>query len=182
VNTGSSSTPPPKPATADSNANANAAAEAACNVGSTSVITRSPVDGRQGEGLLPVGGGGQGVPAAVDSLGSVLDAAAAELVNERAACTATTLRPHEHDPCLLSGSACGVTGGQGWSRLGESNPGGFVSSRDVSSKRVVIAVDSHKASWTAAVVNSLLQPLAMVRVPVSAAGYRQLRRFAGRSA
>jgi hypothetical protein len=36
--------------------------------------------------------------------------------------------------------------------------------------RVVIAVDPHKASWTAAVVNSSLQPLATLRVPVSAAG------------
>jgi transposase len=55
-----------------------------------------------------------------------------------------------------------------------------VSSRDVVSERVVIAVDPHKASWTAAVVNASLQPLATLRVPVSAAGYRQLRRFASR--
>jgi transposase len=55
-----------------------------------------------------------------------------------------------------------------------------VSSRDVSSERVVIAVDPHKASWTAAVVNASLQPLATLRVPVSAAGYQQLRRFAHR--
>ena len=55
-----------------------------------------------------------------------------------------------------------------------------MSRKDVSSERVVIAADPHKASWTAAVVNSSLQPLAMLRVSVSAAGYRALRRFAGR--
>jgi transposase len=47
---------------------------------------------------------------------------------------------------------------------------GFVSSKDVSFERVVIAVDPHKASWTAAVVSSSLQPLATLRVPVSAGG------------
>ena len=47
-------------------------------------------------------------------------------------------------------------------------------------ERVVIAVDPHKASWTAAVVTASLQPVATVRVPVSLAGYRQLRRFADR--
>ncbi|MGH4009778.1 MAG: site-specific integrase [Pseudonocardiaceae bacterium] len=61
--------------------------------------------------------------AAADSLGAVLDAAAAELVNERVARAATTLRPQDHDPRLLSGSVCGETAGQTWSRLGESNPG-----------------------------------------------------------
>jgi integrase len=60
--------------------------------------------------------------AAADSLGAVLDAAA-ELANERAARAATTVRPPDDDPRLLSGSACGVTAGQVWSRLGESNPG-----------------------------------------------------------
>ena len=55
-----------------------------------------------------------------------------------------------------------------------------MSSRDVVSDRVVIAVDPHKASWTAAVVNCSLQPLATLRVPVSAEGYQQLRRFASR--
>jgi transposase len=55
-----------------------------------------------------------------------------------------------------------------------------VSSQDVSFERVVIAVDPHKASWTAAVVNCSLQPLATLRVPVSAEGYQQLRRFASR--
>ncbi len=54
-----------------------------------------------------------------------------------------------------------------------------MSHRDVMSDRVVIAVDPHKASWTAAVVNASLQPVATLRVPVSAAGYRQLRCFAG---
>ncbi|MDQ4092743.1 MAG: IS110 family transposase, partial [Actinomycetota bacterium] len=48
------------------------------------------------------------------------------------------------------------------------------------SDRVVVAVDPHKASWTAAVVNCSLQPLATLRVPVSTEGYQQLRRFASR--
>jgi transposase len=47
-------------------------------------------------------------------------------------------------------------------------------------ERVVIAVDPHKASWTAAAVTASLQPVATLRVPVSAAGYQQLRRFADR--
>lgn len=48
------------------------------------------------------------------------------------------------------------------------------------SSPVVIAVDPHKASWTAAAVNASSMPLAMVRVPVSRDGYRALRRFARR--
>jgi len=44
--------------------------------------------------------------------------------------------------------------------------------------RVVIAIDPHKASWTAAAVSESLQPLATLRVPVSREGYRSLRRFA----
>lgn len=55
-----------------------------------------------------------------------------------------------------------------------------MSGKDVNFERVVIAVDPHKASWTAAVVNSSLQPLATLRVPVSTEGYQQLRRFASR--
>ena len=47
-------------------------------------------------------------------------------------------------------------------------------------ERVVIAVDPHKASWTAAAVSSALAPLATLRTPVSRQGYRQLRRFAAR--
>jgi len=43
---------------------------------------------------------------------------------------------------------------------------------------VVIAVDPHKASWTAAIVASALQPLDVIRVDVGADGYRQLCRFA----
>src|SRR5581483_2992633 len=43
---------------------------------------------------------------------------------------------------------------------------------------VVIAVDPHKASWTAVAVDARLQPLSSVRVSVTKAGYRQLRRFA----
>lgn len=55
-----------------------------------------------------------------------------------------------------------------------------MSGKDVSSEWVVIAVDPHKASWTAAAVNALLRPVATLWVPVSAAGYRALRRFASR--
>jgi transposase len=46
--------------------------------------------------------------------------------------------------------------------------------------RVMIAVDPHKASWTAAAVDDRLQPLTTIRVGVGAEGYRRLRRFAGR--
>ena len=45
---------------------------------------------------------------------------------------------------------------------------------------VVIAIDPHKASWTAVAVDNRLQPLAVIRVEVNRDGYRQLRRFAGR--
>jgi transposase len=45
---------------------------------------------------------------------------------------------------------------------------------------VVIAVDPHKASWTAAAVDASLEPLAIIRVAVSRDGYRELRRFARR--
>ena len=41
--------------------------------------------------------------------------------------------------------------------------------------RVVIAVDPHKASWTAAAVDASLQPLDIIRVPVSREGHRALR-------
>lgn len=44
---------------------------------------------------------------------------------------------------------------------------------------VVIAVDPHKTSWTAAVVSAgSLQLVATIRVSVSRQGYRELRRFA----
>ncbi len=46
--------------------------------------------------------------------------------------------------------------------------------------RVIIAVDPLKASWTAAVIDTALQPVDVVRVDVSADGYRHLRRFAQR--
>jgi len=36
--------------------------------------------------------------------------------------------------------------------------------------QVVIAVDPHEASWTAAAVDASLQPLASIRVPVSRDG------------
>ena len=49
----------------------------------------------------------------------------------------------------------------------------------ISGDRVVVAVDPHKASWTAAAVDGSLQPLATVRVPVSRDGYRALRRGFG---
>ncbi len=49
-----------------------------------------------------------------------------------------------------------------------------------SDDRVVIAIDPHKASWTAAAVDGSLQPLASVRVPVNRDGYRALRRFVHR--
>jgi transposase len=62
----------------------------------------------------------------------------------------------------------------------ECSLGGWVWRTEESFDRVVIAVDPHKASWTAAAVTPSLQPVATLRVPVSAAGYRQLRRFADR--
>lgn len=45
---------------------------------------------------------------------------------------------------------------------------------------VVIAVDPHKASWTAVAVDERLQPLGAIRALASREGYRQLRRFARR--
>lgn len=48
------------------------------------------------------------------------------------------------------------------------------------SARVVIAIDPHKTSWTAAAVDVSSQRLAAIRVPVSRDGYRELRRFARR--
>lgn len=45
---------------------------------------------------------------------------------------------------------------------------------------VVIAVDPDKASWTAVVVTASLAPAGELRVEANRAGYRQLRRFAGR--
>jgi transposase len=58
--------------------------------------------------------------------------------------------------------------------------GGWVLRTDGKFERMVIAVDPHKASWTAAAVSGSLQPVATLWVPVSPAGYRQLRRFAER--
>lgn len=55
-----------------------------------------------------------------------------------------------------------------------------VSVMSKSDARVVIAIDPHKASWTAAAVDAVLQPLATTRVPVSRDGYRALCRFARR--
>ena len=45
---------------------------------------------------------------------------------------------------------------------------------------VIIAIDPHKASWTAVAVDNRLQPLATIRIEVNRDGYRKLRRFAGR--
>jgi transposase len=55
-----------------------------------------------------------------------------------------------------------------------------VPSKDGSPQQVVIAIDPHKASWTAAAVSAALAPLDTIRAPVSRQGYRQLRRFAAR--
>ena len=43
---------------------------------------------------------------------------------------------------------------------------------------IIIGVDPHKASWTAAVMNSKQRVLGRIRVPTSSDGYRQLRHFA----
>jgi transposase len=56
----------------------------------------------------------------------------------------------------------------------------WMSSKTVLDQPVVIAVDPHKASWTAAAVGPALAPLATITVPAGAQGYRQLRRFADR--
>ena len=53
-------------------------------------------------------------------------------------------------------------------------------SNEVPPPRVVIAIDPHKASWTAAAVDAALAPLATLRTPVNREGYRQLRGFAAR--
>jgi transposase len=55
-----------------------------------------------------------------------------------------------------------------------------VSTTSITPERMVIAIDPHKASWTAAVVDASQQPVATIRVPVSRDGYRALRRFANR--
>ncbi|WP_159929225.1 IS110 family transposase [Rhodococcus sp. WAY2] len=47
-----------------------------------------------------------------------------------------------------------------------------------SGRQVMISVDPHKASWTAAAVDASLRPLATIRVSVGDDGYRSLRRFA----
>ncbi|URM99082.1 transposase [Actinomadura madurae] len=52
------------------------------------------------------------------------------------------------------------------------------SSVQLDADQVVIAVDPHKASWTAVAVDARMQLLGTVRVPVSKVGYRQMRRFA----
>jgi len=55
-----------------------------------------------------------------------------------------------------------------------------VSDRTSESDRIVIGVDPHKASWTAAAVGPGLRPLATIRVPVDPQDYRDLRCFAAR--
>jgi transposase len=52
--------------------------------------------------------------------------------------------------------------------------------KNTSMPSVMIAVDPHKRSWTAAAIDARLQPLATIRVPVSRDGYRDLLRFARR--
>ncbi len=52
------------------------------------------------------------------------------------------------------------------------------SERVLTRQGVVIAVDPHKASWTAVVVTPDLAAAGTIRVEVNRAGYRQLRRFA----
>ena len=52
-----------------------------------------------------------------------------------------------------------------------------VAERVLPSQGVVIAVDPHKASWTAVAVTAGLAAAGAVRVEASRAGYRQLRRF-----
>lgn len=47
-------------------------------------------------------------------------------------------------------------------------------------ERIVLAVDPHKASWTAAVVDHTHRVRGQLRVPASREGYRQLRRLARR--
>jgi hypothetical protein len=49
---------------------------------------------------------------------------------------------------------------------------------DSAAAQVVIAVDPHKASWTAVAVDARLQSIGALRVPVSTAGYQQLKQFA----
>jgi transposase len=55
-----------------------------------------------------------------------------------------------------------------------------VSDSTSESDRIVIGIDPHKASWTAAAVGPGLRPLATIRVPVDQDGYRNLCRFAAR--
>lgn len=45
-------------------------------------------------------------------------------------------------------------------------------------ERTIIGIDPHKQSWTAVATDARGSRLAALRVPVSAAGYRTLRRFA----
>lgn len=58
--------------------------------------------------------------------------------------------------------------------------GDVVGPAPVAPDRMIIAVDPHKASWTAVTVDGRQQPVAAVRVEVNREGYRQLRRFARR--
>lgn len=60
----------------------------------------------------------------------------------------------------------------------ESRGGKRILSNDDAQHRVVIAVDPHKTSWTAAAVDESLQPLAAIRVPVNREGYQALHRLA----
>jgi transposase len=44
-----------------------------------------------------------------------------------------------------------------------------MSTTSTAPERMVIAIDPHKASWTAAVVDASLQQVATIRVPVTSA-------------
>ena len=45
-------------------------------------------------------------------------------------------------------------------------------------ERTIIDIDPHKESWTAVATDEKRRNLSSLRVPVSPAGYRKLRRFA----
>ena len=53
-------------------------------------------------------------------------------------------------------------------------------SEDPTSARVIIGVDAHTASHTAAALGTRREVLAHLRIPSDRAGYRQLRRWSAR--
>lgn len=48
----------------------------------------------------------------------------------------------------------------------------------MTTERTIIGIDPHKESWTAVVTDGRGNKLGALRIPVSPAGYRKLRRFA----